>query len=890
MSQRNLIILVIILLGAGGGYYFWYQQELKNITATAVAGERPDQGFKGPTFVQDGDKVIRTSYHPNGKPKEELTLLNNVPNGPARTWWETGALRSEDNYLDGALHGLVKRYEQDGLLYSEGHFAYGKLDGETKYNLPDGRSSTVTYKNNEHHGPAKYYRKDGSLKEEVEYRQGMYHGPARTFYASGALKQERTFFGGKIDGLQTWYFEDGTLWAKENKKLGKKEGVSEYYFANGQLKQKGSYKDDKLHGTSTWYRPTGVKRSEEEYKDGKLHGWDYDYRWDGTLDDKSHYQDGKYDGLTETYYRSGEVRNRRNYRQGKVQGAYELYLKNGDLIVDITMENDRISQINQLHVNEDLLRAEINNWGKDSAFGTITGALFVAERFDQLEFAGNYIFDDPDRRHEHYHDYVDELSDGFWYVDYKNDPERFFLLLEKWKSAYPDSALPDLVKIEALTSQAWSARGGGYAKTVTQDSFRRFRDLLEEAARLTRRTAMRHPDNPEVYVHAIQIAMGLSRGDKAVRELFEKGQQADPYYPDLYRQMATTLLPRWGGARGELETFMRESTANLEAPRKNIVRAHILLSAMNYVGLNDYLKNFRFSKRETLQYLGEYLSKYPHHKTTANTYAWFAHHYRDRERAKEAFDIIGDRPRIKTWDEPETYLQARAWALGETETGGGPDIHRMVSLGNRRALEEYLQNGGDIDARNSNGQTLLHVAALNREWELAATLLEADPQLDIRDEDRYLPIHHAVRHGSIRTVRKLIEKGSPVDSFSLRSAASQGSVSMAKILIEEDPKIINDTSNKKWSAVHSACRQGQTEFLRFLAERDDVDWTAVTNKGNQCLHLVVSKGARDTAEFLLDQNLADLNHRNDDGETPLEKARRHGFNELVEILEAATKE
>ncbi|MCA9404036.1 MAG: ankyrin repeat domain-containing protein [Candidatus Omnitrophica bacterium] len=849
-----------------------------------------DQHYDFLPYILGRHDGIRRTYYANGQLAEEYRLKDDEPYGPAKVWHENGQLRSEATFADGKHQGEVRVYYANGNLFAIHQVRNGLKHGLNQWFYPDGTlKSYEMYADNLQHGPGKFYYQDGTLKEESTFFEGKLHGPSKFYHPNGNLAETRTYSNGSTTGEHIWYKEDGTLWTRQQYKAAKRNGRCLWYYPDGKLSQEAEYKMGELHGTSIWYYANGNKDSQQEYQDGKRHGWDLDYRWNGTLASKYEYKEGKRDGPGEVYYDDGSLKLSLNNHKGAGSGTYRLFNRNGDLLVDVTMRDSMVTSTNEWHIDERIIRDELSSWDTGSAFGTMIDLLLATGRYDLLEYAGEYIYQDPERRREHYTSFVSELGDGFWDFDVKHEKKQFLESLDKWKTEYPDSALPDLVKIDAMIILAWSYRGGDYASSVTKGSFERFHETLKEAEDNIQRVLLRHPDIVDTYAQWLVIAMGLSYDDATTRSIFDKGKKVDPHYPQLYRNMATTLLPRWGGRPGDLERFMREATADLDEQNRKLMAAHILINVMNYVGLTDYLKKFDFSREETLQYLDYYVSEAPYKYKAANKLGWFAYHHRDKRRARKAFELIGDKPVFKTWDEAETFLAAREWAMSDGPSSGPHDIHKAISMGDLVDVYLYLKNGGDVNIKNSDGETLLHTAVQNREWKLADLILDSDPKLDIKDADRYLPIHHAVIHKSYSTVRKLIEKGSPVDVYSLQTAAQKGSVPIAKLLLEKDPALLNKPGNKDWTALHHACRYGQTRFLQYMDEFEDLDWNVKTSTGDQCLHLVVKKGAVETAVYLLSNDFADPTSQNDNGETPLDLARKAGEQELVEILEAAVE-
>jgi hypothetical protein len=132
--------------------------------------------------------------------------------------------------------------------------------------------------------------------------------------------------------------------------------------------------------------------------------------------------------------------------------------------------------------------------------------------------------------------------------------------LAQWRRMVKGSAEPDLVEALMFRDWAYSARGHGYASDVSAQAMQIYSARIFMAAASLRDAAQAGAYNPIWY----SLAIGLDR-DQSVpwqtQELvFDLGAKRSRDYLPLYRQVLTSLMPRWDGSIEAVDDFIRSSS------------------------------------------------------------------------------------------------------------------------------------------------------------------------------------------------------------------------------------------------------------------------------------------------------------------------------------------
>lgn len=197
----------------------------------------------------------------------------------------------------------------------------------------------------------------------------------------------------------------------------------------------------------------------------------------------------------------------------------------------------------------------------------------------------------------------------------------------------------------------------------------------------------------------------------------------------------------------------------------------------------------------------------------------------------------------------------------ELETYSG--FHAAVARGDIEAVERYVNEYRDINARDSRGRTPVMVAAYFQDLEIARVLIKAGADLNLLDYQAY-------------------------DMLTISGVLND--VAMVKLAIEHGANVKLVTSPYDGTALIASAHLGHddvvAEFIKAGAPLDHVNniqWTAlieaiVLGDGGPhhvaCVRLLVDAGAN--------VNLADGN-----GRSPLSLALERGYTKMADILKDA---
>ncbi|XP_066951014.1 transient receptor potential cation channel subfamily A member 1 homolog isoform X3 [Macrobrachium rosenbergii] len=196
-----------------------------------------------------------------------------------------------------------------------------------------------------------------------------------------------------------------------------------------------------------------------------------------------------------------------------------------------------------------------------------------------------------------------------------------------------------------------------------------------------------------------------------------------------------------------------------------------------------------------------------------------------------------------------------------------------------------------INMTSADGQTPLHIAAINNQAWIIPTLLRNDADLEFYDDAGFTPLLHTITRQSLECFEILLESGVDVNNSSangqpplhwaVKHYYKHGRMVEKLLKCGADVNMVDDDNQQ--TPLHVAAYVGNTVVLQELLNAKPRDINALDISTLSPLHLAAEKGNRDCCEILLASG-ANCSVRNKHKETPLMLAVKNCFTKTCEIL------
>ncbi len=228
--------------------------------------------------------------------------------------------------------------------------------------------------------------------------------------------------------------------------------------------------------------------------------------------------------------------------------------------------------------------------------------------------------------------------------------------------------------------------------------------------------------------------------------------------------------------------------------------------------------------------------------------------------------------------------------VNSKDSNGNTPLHIAIVKDAPMSFLEYLvENGADVNARNSSGDSVLLMAAQKNKKDAGELLLQKGADIFATNMENNSPLRVAfmdlnVEKWFINSETMLMRDGS--GNTPLHYAAEWKYKQSAQMLIDRGANVSAVNANGE-SAVFAATKGNSPELIDLLVSKgapvDSRNVAARDNLGNTPVHAAVKWNSKEAAKELLSYGV-DVNAQNLNGKTALSEACKSGKKELSIML------
>jgi hypothetical protein len=285
------------------------------------------------------------------------------------------------------------------------------------------------------------------------------------------------------------------------------------------------------------------------------------------------------------------------------------------------------------------------------ALGCRAQQLFMAGDYEQLDSLMNQYMvsleDLPDGG-SRYEGLVGGLSDLFRYGGLA--AEIAFGHTADWRRRVKNSTMADLAEAMSFSEWAYSARGNGYANSVSSQNMAVYLYRTEMAAAALDDVAGRASNNPLWYTLSLEVGLDQSKDREKLRAVFDQGMAKAPQYRPLYRRMMRILMPRWGGTYDDVDEFINQIYSQSASARgyERYAELYSTYARMEGDELDLFSGTHAFWSGMRNGYLG-LVRRYPTSDAVLNSFANFSCRANDKDDYNRLRGAVGKRFSSTEW-------------------------------------------------------------------------------------------------------------------------------------------------------------------------------------------------------------------------------------------------
>ena len=182
-------------------------------------------------------------------------------------------------------------------------------------------------------------------------------------------------------------------------------------------------------------------------------------------------------------------------------------------------------------------------------------------------------------------------------------------------------------------------------------------------------------------------------------------------------------------------------------------------------------------------------------------------------------------------------------------------IHDAAGIGKIEAVKQYLDAGGDVNAKDKDSAAPLHYAAYNGNKEIVEMLISKGADLNISDNEAITPLHLSAKASDFEISQLLISSGANVNALTVKSISPLYEATTVESINPDLVKLLID--NK--ANINAKSKGGVTPLISALFSADVTIVQILIENGaelNEVIHSGPSKNrtALDVALRLVERS------------------------------------